>query len=82
MFQFEFGTFIYFDLGLLGTADDWRIAGFVGYIFASLTLEDRDTATEPILSYGQQAGLISLPMCTLICAANRTWLAFTIADNT
>jgi hypothetical protein len=54
------------------------IAGFVGYIFASITLEDRDTATEPILSYGQQAGLISLPMCTLICAATGFGVAFTI----
>lgn len=54
------------------------IAGFVGYIFASITLEDRDTATEPILSYGQQAGLISIPMCTLICAATGLGVAFTI----
>ena len=66
-------------LAFLGLPMIGGIAGFVGYIFASITLEDRDTATEPILSYGQQAGLISLPMCTLMSAATGLGIAFKIA---
>ncbi len=50
----------------------------MGYIFAASMLEIRDTTTEPIRPYGQQAGLISLPMCTLICAAIGLGLALSI----
>ncbi len=71
--RLSISTLAYLGLPMIG-----GIAGFVGYIFASITLEDRDTATEPILSYGQQAGLISLPMCTLISAATGLGVAFTI----
>jgi hypothetical protein len=66
-------------LALLGLPITGGIVGFVGYIFASTLLEKRDTTTEPILSYGQQAGIISLPMCTLICAATGLGIAFTIS---
>jgi hypothetical protein len=52
------------------------IAGFTGYLFAATIFENRDTTIESILTYGQQAGLISLPMCTLICAAIGLALAF------
>ena len=43
--------------------------GFVGYIAAALILEMRNGPTGPTLSYGQQAGLISLPICTMIGVA-------------
>ena len=43
--------------------------GFAGYIAAALLLEARDGVSGPRLSYGQQAGLISLPICTMIGAA-------------
>jgi len=67
-------TLAFFGLPMIG-----GIAGFVGYIFATTILENRDTTTDPVLSYGQQAGLISLPMCTLISAATGLGVAFTIA---
>ncbi len=67
-------TLAYWGLPMIG-----GIAGFVGYIFASITLECHDTATESILSYGQQAGLISLPMCTLISTATGFGIALTIS---
>lgn len=67
-------TLAYFVLPMIG-----GIAGFVGYMFASVILEKRETITDPVLSYGQQAGLISLPMCTLISAATGLGVAFTIA---
>ena len=54
------------------------VAGFTGYLFAAFILENRVTSGEPILSYGQHAGLISLPMCTLISAAIGLGLAFSI----
>jgi hypothetical protein len=54
------------------------IVGFIGYLFASTILDKRDVTTEPILSYGQQAGLISLPMCTLISAVTGLGIAFTL----
>jgi len=69
----------YLTLAYLGLPMIGGVAGFAGYIFASIILEKRDTATESILSYGQQAGLISLPMCTLISAATGLGVAFTIA---
>ena len=45
------------------------IFGFGGCIIAASMIESRNTAKEPILSYGQQFGLISLPICTMIGAA-------------
>jgi len=58
------------------------IAGFTGYLFAATIPDKRDTTIEPVLSYGQQAGLISLPMCTLICAAIGLALAFSFIRQT
>jgi hypothetical protein len=43
--------------------------GFAGTIAAALLLETGDEWSGPRLSYGQQAGLISLPICTIIGAA-------------
>jgi hypothetical protein len=54
------------------------IVGFIGYLFASTILDNREVTTEPSLSYGQQAALISLPMCTLISAATGLGIAFAI----
>lgn len=65
-------------MSFLGLPVVGGITGFIGYIFAASILENRDTTAEPILSYGQQAGLISLPMCTLISAAIGLGLAFSI----
>ena len=45
------------------------LAGFAGYIVLAITLETRPTKNEPVLSHGQQAFLISLPICTLIAAS-------------
>ena len=42
-------------------------------------IESRNTATEPILSFGQQFGLISLPICTMIGAAIGLGFAFSVA---
>ena len=67
-------TLSFFGLPIFG-----GLAGFIGYLFAAVALENRDTTTEPFLSYGQQAGLISLPMCTLISAATGLGIAFSIA---
>jgi len=43
--------------------------GFGGYIVAASLLEARNEPLFPTLSYGQEAGLISLPLCTMIAAA-------------
>lgn len=64
-------TLAYLCLPLVG-----GFVGFTGYILASIILEKRNTTTEPILAYGQQAGLISLPMCTFIVAATGLGAAF------
>jgi hypothetical protein len=55
------------------------VFGFGGCIFAASMIESRNTATEPILSYGQQFGLISLPICTMIGAAIGLGFAFLVA---
>ncbi len=55
------------------------VFGFGGCIFAASMFESRNTATEPILSYGQQFGLISLPFCTMIGAAIGLGFAFSVA---
>ena len=68
-------------LAFLGLPMIGGIVGFAGYIFASTILEKRDTTTEPFLSYGQQAVLISLPMCTLMNAATGLGIAFKIAGQ-
>jgi hypothetical protein len=52
------------------------IVGFAGYIAASLLLEIQPTAGEPVLSHGQQAILISLPISTLIGVGIGFSLAF------
>lgn len=44
------------------------ILGTVGYIAAAIFLENRNVESEPVLSYGQQAGLISTPLCAVIGA--------------
>lgn len=54
------------------------VTGFVGYLLAASILDTRDTSAEPYLSYGQQAALISLPMCTLTIAAIGLGLAFAV----
>lgn len=65
-------------LAFLGLPMIGGIVGFIGYLFASTILDNREVTTEPSLSYGQQAGLISLPMCTFISAATGLGIAFTI----
>jgi hypothetical protein len=55
------------------------VFGFGGCIFAATLIESRNTATEPILSYGQQFGLISLPICIMIGAAIGLGFAFSVA---
>jgi hypothetical protein len=52
------------------------ILGFAGYIAASLLLEVQPTQSEPVLSHGQQAILISLPISTLIGVGIGASLAF------
>jgi hypothetical protein len=52
--------------------------GFAGYIAAASILEAHDDWSGPRLSYGQQAGLISLPICTMIGAAIGLGFAFAI----
>ena len=44
------------------------ILGPIGYFAAAVILETRNVESEPILSYGQQAGLISAPLCAIMCA--------------
>ena len=44
------------------------ILGPIGYFAAAVILETRKVESEPILSYGQQAGLISAPLCAIMCA--------------
>ena len=55
------------------------IAGFAGYIALAFALEVVPAETEPVLSHGQQAILISLPICTLIGASVGGALAFLFA---
>lgn len=52
------------------------VLGFGGYIAASSLFEVESTKSEPILSYGQQAMLISLPISTLIGVGIGVSLAF------
>ena len=44
------------------------ILGAIGYFAAAVILETRNVESEQILSYGQQAGLISAPLCAIMCA--------------
>jgi len=52
------------------------LAGFAGYIILAITLERQPEENEPVLSHGQQAILISLPICTMIAASTGFALAF------
>ena len=52
------------------------IAGFAGYIALAISLERQPAENEPVLSHGQQAMLISLPICTMIAASAGFALAF------
>lgn len=56
-------------------------AGFAGYIALALGLEVQPTESEPVLSHGQQAILISLPICTLLAASVGIALAFLVAGQ-
>ena len=64
----------YIALPLLG-----GFLGFAGYITAALVLESRNQTSGPILSYGQQAGLISLPISTMIGSAIGFGIALSVA---
>ncbi|WP_231598552.1 hypothetical protein [Crateriforma conspicua] len=55
------------------------VAGFAGYIVLAITLERQPAENEPVLSHGQQAMLISLPICTMIAASTGLALAFAFA---
>jgi hypothetical protein len=44
------------------------ILGKIGYIATAIILENRHVESEPVLSYGQQAGLVSAPLCAIMCA--------------
>ena len=55
------------------------VFGFAGCIFAASMIESRNTTIDPILSYGQQFGLISLPICTMIGTAIGLGFAFSVA---
>ena len=52
------------------------LAGFAGYIALAIVLERQPSDNEPILSYGQQAFLISLPLCTMVAALTGGAIAF------
>lgn len=45
------------------------LAGFAGYIALAIMMERPPADNEPMLSYGQQAFLVSLPLCTIIAAS-------------
>lgn len=57
------------------------ITGFAGYIALALSLERQPSQNEPMLSHGQQAALISLPICTIIAASAGLALAFAYAGR-
>ena len=44
------------------------ILGAIGYFGAAIILEGRRMESEPVMSYGQQAGLVSAPLCAIMCA--------------
>ena len=69
-----FTTFAFVALPLL-----FGIAAFAGYIALAIALEVQPTETEPVLSHGQQALLISLPICTMLGASVGVALAFLVA---
>jgi hypothetical protein len=54
------------------------ILGTIGYFVSAIILENRHVESEPILSYGQQAGLISAPLCAIMCAMIGMSIAFVI----
>lgn len=45
------------------------IVGFAGYIALAISLERQTSQNEPMLSHGQLAALISLPICMIIAAS-------------
>ncbi|WP_068141286.1 hypothetical protein [Roseimaritima ulvae] len=55
------------------------LTGFAGYIALVIAIERQLAENEPVLSYGQQAFLISLPICTMIAASTGYALAFFFA---
>ena len=71
--RFAIATLAFLVLPIMG-----GVAGAGGFILAASMLENRNTTTEPILSYGQQAGLISLPMCAMISAVIGLGIALSI----
>ncbi|MCO8125578.1 hypothetical protein NHH03_27815 [Stieleria sp. TO1_6] len=52
------------------------VAGFAGYIALAISLERQPSENEPVLSHGQQAMLITLPICIVIAASAGFALAF------
>lgn len=52
--------------------------GFFGYIALAIWLTPNTSSSQPVLSHGQQAFLISLPLCTLIATAIGFGFAFII----
>lgn len=70
----SFATLVFGGLPILG-----GITGFTGYIFAIALLDNGGTTTETVLSYGQQAVLVSLPICTLVSTVIGLGVAFATA---
>lgn len=60
---------------LLGSAVVGALLGFGGYSAAALWLEPRRDSTEVILSHGQQAALLSAPLCMALGSAMAVGLA-------
>ncbi|MBM3965966.1 MAG: hypothetical protein FJ308_13020 [Planctomycetes bacterium] len=54
------------------------LIGFLGFIAASIFIELQSQPTEVALSYGQEAGLFSLPLCTVVGAATGFSVAISI----
>ena len=58
-------------------------AGFIGYIAAAIAIESRIERwpTESVLSYGQTAAFLSLPLCTLLLASTGFSVALTFTRS-
>ena len=54
------------------------ITGAVSYIALAIVLENRNAESHPILSYGQQACLISMPLCAIMGAMIGLSVAFVV----
>ena len=54
------------------------LRGTIGYIAAAIILENRDVESEPIRSYGQQAGLISTPLRAIMGGMIGMSIAFVV----